>query len=197
LEDVVFVREGATSGNKVLHTWYNTTEGDKVCQSYTTPYIPDSNQSAHIQGFLTETHTGIGAANIAVAGSGYVATDTFTVDTGSTLATGEVTEVDDDGGVVTFTITATGEGYTSGSTYDTTATAGIGAGLRLTVTTNAFGVSSYDIADGGSGYSVGATVRVDGTTNKARATVMAEGGRGAVTDLDRKTVVYRQSVGSV
>lgn len=77
--------------------------------------------------------TGIGGTTLAVGGTGYATNDTFTVNTGSTLATGRVSA--QTAGVVTaFTILSFGDGYTVATGVATTATSGSGTGLTINVT---------------------------------------------------------------
>ncbi len=76
---------------------------------------------------------GIATTTLAVGGTGYATNDTFTVNTGSTLATGRVTA--QTAGVVTaFTILTYGIGYSVATGVATTATSGSGSGLTINVT---------------------------------------------------------------
>ena len=79
--------------------------------------------------------TGIGTAIIhsGAAGSGYAINDTFTVNTGTVLATGKVLTVSA-GAVVTFVILTAGTGYSVGTNIATTATLGVGTGFKIDIT---------------------------------------------------------------
>jgi len=68
-------------------------------------------------------------------GTGYVAGDTFTVNGGSPLATGQVVSVDDSGAVLTYLILDPGVGYTVTTNVATTATSGVGTGFTIDVST--------------------------------------------------------------
>ena len=71
-------------------------------------------------------------------GTGYAVNDTFTVSTGTTLATGHVTAISGGGGtgpVTTFTIDTGGVGYSVASSVATVATSGGGSGMTVNVLT--------------------------------------------------------------
>jgi len=70
---------------------------------------------------------------IAAAGTGYAVNDTFTINTGTTLATGKVLTVTS-GAVATYSILTAGAGYATASGVATTATTGVGTGLTLNIT---------------------------------------------------------------
>lgn len=93
----------------------------------------------------TMPSTGILTAAIDNGGSGYAVNDTFTVDTGSILATCKVTGVSG-GVVISFVVLTPGAGYTiTGSLLpplSTTATSGGGSGLMVRV--SSLTVSAWD-----------------------------------------------------
>ena len=96
-------------------------------------------------------------------GSNYTVGDTFTVDGGSSLATGEITAVSDN--VVTgYTILTPGAGYSVANEIATTATAGSGTGFAI----NILSLSGA----GGSGYAADDTFTVDGGTTLATGKVL-------------------------
>lgn len=67
-------------------------------------------------------------------GTGYAIGDLFTVNTGTTLATGIVnTVVPVVGTVLTYTLTSPGNGYAAGPAVATTATTGVGTGLTIDI----------------------------------------------------------------
>ena len=96
-------------------------------------------------------------------GSGYAANDTFTIDGGSTLATGKVLTVSA-GVVVTYSITDSGEGYSVKTGVGTTATSGAGTDLEIDILTLSGG--------SGSGYAVDDTFTVDGGSTLAEGKVL-------------------------
>ena len=96
-------------------------------------------------------------------GSGYAADDTFTIDGGSTLATGKVLTVAA-GVVVTYSITDPGEGYSIETGVGTTATSGAGTDLEIDILTISGG--------GGTGYAVDDTFTVDGGSALAEGKVL-------------------------
>jgi hypothetical protein len=96
-------------------------------------------------------------------GSGYAADDTFTIDGGSTLATGKVLTVAA-GVVVTFSITDPGEGYSVTTGVGTTATSGAGTDLEIDILTISGG--------GGTGYAVDDTFTVDDGSTLAEGKVL-------------------------
>jgi len=76
---------------------------------------------------------GIKTSTLGTGGSGYEVNDTFTIDDGTTLATGKVTA--ETGNVVTtYEILTPGSGYTVADGKDTTATSGTGTGLQINIT---------------------------------------------------------------
>lgn len=80
------------------------------------------------------TTTGMVGSNVKVSGgTGYTHGDTFTIDTGSTLAAGQIIGVS--AGVVTsYILTELGSGYTTG-VKATTATSGTGTGFTINILT--------------------------------------------------------------
>lgn len=70
-----------------------------------------------------------------LGGTGYVVNDTFSVDGGLSghSCIGTVLTVDVNGAVLTIGLIDKGSGYSQGSIYFTTATSGIGSGLRIRV----------------------------------------------------------------
>jgi hypothetical protein len=76
----------------------------------------------------------IATSSLAVGGTGYAIGNTFTVNTGTTLATGTVTGVSS-GIVTTYTLNTFGAGYVVASAVATTATSGSGTGLTINVLT--------------------------------------------------------------
>jgi len=76
---------------------------------------------------------GIKTSTLGVGGTGYAVNDTFTVNTGSVLATGKVLTVNV-GVVLTYSILTSGSGYTVANGVATTATLGTGTGLTINIT---------------------------------------------------------------
>lgn len=76
---------------------------------------------------------GIKTSTLGVGGSGYAVGNTFTVNTGTTLATGKVLTVAT-GVVETYEILTPGSGYTVADGVATTATSGSGTGLTIDIT---------------------------------------------------------------
>ena len=76
---------------------------------------------------------GIETSTLGVGGAGYNAGDTFTVDGGSTLATGTVATVAA-GVVLTYSLTGSGAGYSVADGVATTKVTGAGAGLTVNIT---------------------------------------------------------------
>lgn len=76
----------------------------------------------------------INANALNAGGTGYAVNDTFTVNTGSVLATGVVNTVSS-GAVATYTLTTKGAGYSTGTGVATTKTSGAGTGFTIDITT--------------------------------------------------------------
>jgi len=76
---------------------------------------------------------GIKTHALGVGGTGYVEGDTFTVDTGTELATGKVLTIDA-GVVLTYDILTPGSGYAVAGGVATTTTSGEGTGLTIDIT---------------------------------------------------------------
>lgn len=81
-------------------------------------------------------------SSLNAGGALYAPGDTFTVDGGGTLAAGVVDTVDGGGAVLTYHLTSRGKDYTSANGVATTATAGVGAGLKLNISAQS---ASFDI----------------------------------------------------
>ena len=76
---------------------------------------------------------GIKTSTLGVGGTGYAVDDTFTVNTGTVLATGKVLTVNA-GVVLTYSILTSGSGYTVTDGVATTKTSGAGTGLTINIT---------------------------------------------------------------
>ena len=115
----------------------------------------------------------INANTLGVGGTGYAIGDTFTISTGTVLATGIVNTVSA-GVVLTYTINTNGAGYTTG-TKATVATSGTGTGLTITISSIAtVAVGSITIAANNEGTGAnGATIVTD-----SGATVVSRGYAG-------------------
>lgn len=79
------------------------------------------------------TSTIIKTTTLNAGGSGYAQDDTFTINGGTTLATGKVLTVSA-GAVATYEITTPGLGYAVANEIATTKTAGSGTGLKVNIT---------------------------------------------------------------
>ena len=84
-------------------------------------------------GKSTLTSTIIKTTTLNAGGSGYAPNDTFTIDGGTTLATGKVLTVIA-GSVATYEITTPGLGYAVANGIATTHTSGSGTGLKVNIT---------------------------------------------------------------
>lgn len=82
-----------------------------------------------------EFSTAIASSVLHSGGSGYVVADTFTVNGGDTLATGQVVTVDGSGAVLTYLITDPGTDYEVGTNVATTHTSGSGTGFTINIST--------------------------------------------------------------
>src|SRR6185437_14957317 len=77
----------------------------------------------------------IATAAVNHAGTGYAVNDTFTVNGGSTLASGHITSIGVGGAVTGIALDLPGAGYSAAANVATTPTSGAGAGLSIDINT--------------------------------------------------------------
>jgi len=121
IEDIVYAIEDGTEGSSTISAVTFTGSGLDDGTSGGT-YTGDSVKEFEVE---VDAKDGILTTALGAGGTGYAVGDTFTVNTGSVLATGTV--VTEAGGVVaTYTIDTAGDGYSVAAGVATTATSGSG-----------------------------------------------------------------------
>ncbi len=119
----------------------------------------DDNATARVDSIYQKAIYSVNAVPTA-PGTGYIANDVMSVigPFGSSLGTVRVETVDGGGGVLTISLVAQGQGYVTGTGFDTTNLTGAGSGCTIEITEVDNGaLASVTLTDAGTNYPSGAS----------------------------------------
>jgi hypothetical protein len=133
--DDTFKVDGGDAEGKVLTVSAGAVLTYEITKSGAGYAVQDEVETKTFSEAGTEQLTGIGLKiNITALYTGYAEDDTFTVDGGSTLATGKILKVDSKGCVKKYEIVTIGAGYKVEDEIETTPTGGsVGTGFQINI----------------------------------------------------------------